>query len=240
VEKRDEVSAMKVRDVMTTDVASVTTDTPLQRLIELMDARDVSGLPVCDGDGRVLGVVTEADIVAKAARGQRCARPRLPKTDRAERSTRLKLNAIVAGELMTTPALVIDESDDLRMAARRLSQYGVKRLPVTSHGTLCGVISRHDVLKAFTRSDEEIKAEIEQELFAHKVIDAAHDVLVAVQDGVVTLRGTVLRRSTAKIIRFHVDRVDGVVKVVDGLLYASDDTIPTDPTLPLTMYEYSS
>lgn len=203
--------SFKVKDLMTEDVLTARTDTPARKLVEMMAEHGYSGVPVVSEDGCVLGVVTEADIVVKE--------------DGAEPLEHRRKHGSVAGELMTVPAVVVNRDDDLRVAARKLIKYGVKRLPVVSGGKLCGVISRRDVLKAFLRSDDDIRAEVEQIINSNKILDPDHEVTVDVRDGVVTLRGTVTRKSTAKLIGFYVDRIDGVTNVIDGLLFAVDDSV---------------
>jgi CBS domain-containing protein len=214
---------MKVRDVMSPDVVSVRTDTPVRRLVELMSDQGFSGFPVVSDDGRVIGVVSEADLVVKEARGGDAAAGLSP-------ADRRRKNATCAGELMTTPAVVVDADDDLRAAARLLTKYALKRVPVTRGGRLCGVVSRHDVLRTFLRPDADIRAEVDR-ILAERVTDTAHDIIVDVRDGVVTLRGTVMRRSTAALIENFVDRIDGVTKIIDGILSAVDDTVHV-PVVP--------
>ncbi|MEX2393768.1 MAG: CBS domain-containing protein [Actinomycetota bacterium] len=216
---------MKVRDVMSQEVCSVRTDTPVRTLVELMSDHDFSGMPVVTEDGCVLGVVSQADVVAKEAltgSGRDLGAPE-----------RRRRDATVAGELMTTPAVVIDIDDDLRAAARLLTKYAVKRVPVVSNGKLCGVVSRRDVMRTFLRSDEDIRTEIVANVLGDLITDRMHDVRVDVRDGVVTLRGTVYRRSTAALIAHHVDLVDGVTRIVNGLLWAVDDIVPAVETAPI-------
>ena len=219
------VAQMKVRELMTPEPIAVSTDTPIRRVVELMAEHHVGGLPVVVADGTVVGVVSECDLVARADVGAGRNRPS-PRLGRP--SSAAPQGALVAGELMSSPAYVVDENDEVRTAARLLSRHAVKRLPVTRAGKLCGVVSQSDVLRVFLRSDDDIRAEIEQEVLQNKVLDTAHDVHVDVVGGVVTLRGTVARRSTADVIRFHATRIDGVVKVVDHLLHGADDVTPQD------------
>jgi CBS domain-containing protein len=216
---------MKVRELMTTEPIAVSTDTPVRRVVELMAEHHVSGLPVVVVDGTVVGVVSECDLVARADVGAGRVRP-APRPGRP--GSVAAQDALVAGELMSSPAFVVDEDDEVRTAAGLLSRHDVKRLPVTRAGKLCGILSRGDVLRVFLRSDDDIKTEIEQDVLRHKVLDTAHDVHVDVAGGVVTLRGTVARRSTADVIRFHTMRIDGVVKVIDHLLHGADDVTPQD------------
>jgi CBS domain-containing protein len=225
---------MKVRELMTKDAIAVTTDTPLRRVVELMTEHHVHGLPVTAGDGTVVGVITECNLVARADAGGECEKRPAPRSGKPD--VRSRPGALVAGELMTSPAFVVDENDEVGTAARLMSRHGLGRLPVTSMGKLCGILSRSDVLRVFLRADEDIKTEIERDVLCNRVLDTAHDVRVEVQDGVVSLHGTVARRSTADVIRFHVMRLDGVVRVVDHLLHGADDvTAREDCAMTATM-----
>jgi len=100
-----------------------------------------------------------------------------------------------------------------------LSSRHIRRLPVTRRGRLVGILSRHDVLRAFERSDDAILEEITEEIVSKKITCCTDDIRVDVREGVVTLQGTLDHRSTGKVLRFHVDRVDGVTKVVDEIRY---------------------
>ena len=224
---------MKVRELMTVPPVSVTTDTPVRRIVELMAEHRVSGLPVVVADGTVVGVVSEGDLVVRA---DALGHHRWTSVHQGRFAAVKPRDALVAGEVMTSPAYTIDENDELRLAARLLSRQRIKRLPVTREGKLCGVISRSDVMRVFLRPDSDIRSEIENDILKNKVLDTAHDVHVDVHDGVVTLRGTVVRRTTADVIRFHVARVDGVTDVVDHMLHGVDDAVgPDDYPMTATM-----
>lgn len=224
---------MKVRELMTEPPVAVTTDTPVRHVVELMAEHHVSGLPVVVADGTVVGLVSEGDLVSRAdVLGRSCSKP----AEGDGSTPAVVRDACVAGGVMSTPAYTIDENDELRLAARLMSRQRIKRLPVTRHGKLCGVISRSDVMRVFLRSDDDIRTEIENDVLNGKVLDTAHDIHVDVQDGVVTLRGTAARRSTADVVCFHCSRVDGVSKVVDHLLHGADDvTSPDDYPMTATM-----
>jgi len=124
---------------------------------------------------------------------------------------------------MTAPAYTVDADSDLRVAARMMTLHGIRRLPVTTRGRLVGVLTRGDVLNVFLRPDAEIEREIRQDVLARKVLEETPNLIVQVIDGVVYLRGTVRCRSTAQVIAFHIDRLDGVAKIVNELAYEIDD-----------------
>jgi CBS domain-containing protein len=140
-----------VGDVMTTKVVSVRPDTRFERLIEVMLDHDVSGLPVIDEQDRVVGVVTEADLVAR----QRfhVASPRLLSVVddalHARHNTwRLKAAGLIAGDIMSAPACTIRATDDAGRAAAVMITMGHKRLPVVDDaGRLIGIVAQRDILR---------------------------------------------------------------------------------------------
>ena len=132
---------MRVREVITTDVITVRRDAPLKDVVELLLVNEVSGLPVIDSDGVVVGMVTEADVVAKGAYPGRRRRSLAMLSDalagRDAHWTR-KAAGMKAEELMNTPVLTASSDDDVRAAARAMVELRVKRLPVVEDGRLVG------------------------------------------------------------------------------------------------------
>lgn len=210
---------MRVRELMTPEVVTVRTDTPFQEIVRAMSGHGVSGLPVVT-DGQVVGVVSEGDLLVKADRANRVRIhvPRQNLVDVDEECLR-RLQGTVAGELMSAPAVTVDADADLRLAARLLSSHDISRLPVTSDGELVGILTRADVIRSFLRSDEDIREEIEREVLASRVLADTDAVEVDVLDGVVTLKGSVARASTARLIGVHVDRLHGVVRLNNELTH---------------------
>ena len=209
----------RVRDVMTTSVVTVDRITPYKEIARLLAEHRISGLPVLRMGRRVVGMVTEADLLnaqAKTARRLRSASRRTwwPRGQQHP--------PLTAGELMSTPAITIGPDATIPAAARLMSTHHVRRLPVvTDDGKLLGVVSRRDLLSVFLRPDEDIAADV------RRVLD---DILLArpteadvtVRNGVVTLAGTL--RPTAgdhtELIPLAIKLmwdVDGVVDIVDKL-----------------------
>lgn len=210
---------MRVREMMTTEVVFVRTDTPLQEIVRAMSEHGVSGLPVVT-DGQVVGVVSEGDLLVKADRAHR-VRIHVPRSGLidVDKEYLRRLQGTVAGELMSTPAVTVDAEADLKLAARLLSSHDISRLPVTRDGELVGILTRADVIRSLLRSDGDIREEIERDVLASKVLADTDAVEVHVLDGVVTLKGSVARASTARLIGAHVDRLHGVVRLNDELTY---------------------
>ncbi|RSN18312.1 hypothetical protein DMH25_01595 [Streptomyces sp. WAC 01325] len=201
-----------VRDVMTRDVAVVGRDATFKDIVRTLQDRKVSALPVVDGGGRVLGVVSEADLLHKEE--FRDGDP-----DRYTQLRRLsdlaKARSVTAGELMTRPALTVTADSTLAQAARTMARARVKRLPVVdADGRLEGVVSRVDLLKVFLRDDEEIAEEVRREVVAYLFPMPGSAVRVDVLDGVVRLGGRIRDTSLVPVAARLIRAVEGVVDVV--------------------------
>jgi CBS domain-containing protein len=214
---------MKVRDVMTASPAAVGGDATLKQVAELMVDRGVSGIPVVDAEHRVLGVVSEADIVIKAA-----SHP-----ERAGIFWRLfapegldmrRLQATTAAEAMSAPAVTVQADQSVAEAARIMVDAGVKRLPVVAEGKLAGIVSRADIVRTFTRSDGEIWEELRNDVLARRLWIAPDALDVEVTGGRVRIEGRVRTRSEAELVDAFAWRVPGVVTVdCSDLSWESDD-----------------
>src|SRR3990172_6043670 len=147
--------AMKIKDVMTRDVITVGPETPLKEAAVILGRNGISGLVVVDGDGAVVGVLSEADILLKEG-GERSAHTGLFGWlfETGGAALEQKLAARTAGEAMTAPALTIGPERPLHEAAARMIEDGVNRLPVLEDGKLVGIVSRADLVGAFPRTDE--------------------------------------------------------------------------------------
>jgi CBS-domain-containing membrane protein len=206
-----------VQDVMTTGVFAVREGTPIRNVARIMDGRGVSALPVASDGGRVVGMVSEGDLLPR-----RIGRPLGPL---ARAAWRRRAAGRRAGEVMTSPAITIAADAAVVEAARRMVRHGVKRLPVLDrYGKLVGLVSRADLVRAFARPDEELGAEIENEVFERTLRLAPGAVRAEVADGVVTLTGGVARKSLIPITVTLTRQVLGVVDVVARLTFAIDDT----------------
>jgi CBS domain-containing protein len=204
---------MRVADVMTVDVVTVDKDASLRDVAALLTERHISGLPVVD-QGHVVGVVSEGDIVAKE-RGRTAGRRGLFGVLLGERATaELKLEARTAGTAMTSPALTIAPDRPVAEAAATMVDDGVNRLPVVStDGELLGIVTRADLVRAFLRTDDELAEEIREGVLLRELWIPPGNVDVAVNEGIVTLRGEVENRVTAELLPDFVRRVPGVVAV---------------------------
>jgi CBS domain-containing protein len=220
----------RVRDVMTRDVVSVDEQTPFTEITRLLTDCCISAVPVLDPDGRVVGVVSEADLLLKEEYPEGLQGWLLE--GRHRRATRVKAAGATAVELMTAPAITIGPDASVAEAARLLHRHRIKRLPVLDPaGPLLGIVSRADLLKVFLRSDAQIAQEVRQDVLRRALWVDPDTVGVEVDDGVVTLTGRLERRSLIPIAVRLVHGVDGVVEVVDRLGFELDDRmimVPSD------------
>ena len=218
---------MTVGDVMTRTVVSVRAWTPLKEVAQLLIERRISGVPVVDDDGVLLGVVSEGDFLMKEQGAQAIRhRPlaRIFGESRASRSNLAKIGALTAGEAMTSPALTIASDRHISEAAAVMTSRGVNRLPVVDHGRLVGIVSRADLVRAYVRSDEELAATIRDDVLLRILWLDPAQFTVVVRDGVASISGRVERRSTAEMVERAVSMVPGVVDVEPDLSWAVDDS----------------
>ena len=215
-----------VRDVMTRTVVAVPPSLPLKEVARLLVEHRISGLPVVDDHGTVLGVVSEADLLLKeqgpdAVRHRRFA---WLLGESAEMQTLAKkLAAATAEEAMTTPAATIEASRSTTAAAELMVERGVNRLPVVEDGRLVGLVSRADLVRAFVRSDTQLADVIREEVLKRILwLDPTH-YRVGVTDGVAHISGRAGRRSTAEMIERAIAAVPGIVRVDSDVTWALDD-----------------
>jgi CBS domain-containing protein len=212
---------MRVRDIMTATVVTATSNTTFQDLVDLMLRHGVSGVPIVDAEHRPIGIVTEADLIAKEAYRSLRGRPADPTTGRQENAWGAKARGLRAGQLMTSPVRTACPQDLVRMAAARMVTTGVNRLPVVeTDGRLVGIVSRDDVLRIFHRDDDDVAKEVERTLADPLTVPAGHAVRASVQHGVVTLNGSVGQASHAGLVEGAVRELPGVVDVISELTVA--------------------
>jgi CBS-domain-containing membrane protein len=213
---------LTVDDVMSSDVATVPPTATFHEMNGLMTERGVSALPVVDPRGELLGMVSEADLLLKEA-APHLRRQWLPDGGRSA-ELRRKASAIDAAGVMTTPVVSVRSGASVAAAVRLLHEHQIKRLVVLGpDNRMVGIVSRHDLLAGFNRSDDEIRADVVDGVIPRwLVVDPVH-VRVEVHGGVVRLSGTVERRSDAEILPHLVRGLDGVVDVDSALEYGFDD-----------------
>jgi CBS domain-containing protein len=210
-----------VASVMTRDVVTVAPDATYKEVVERLHESNVSAVPVLDGERRVLGIVSEADLLLKEERPEPRPGGHLlePHSDAARAAARN------AATLMTSPALTVAPQATLTQAARLMHQHRVKRLPVVGpDATLVGIVSRADMLMAFLRSDESIAHELREAIVAGTLAVDPDELKIGIDDGVVRLEGELEKRSLARVLVRLPAAVEGVVGVDDHLMWRLDDT----------------
>lgn len=218
----------KVGAVMVGDVITARAETGFKDVARLLGDNRISGLPVIDDDDKVLGVISESDLMLHQAAEPVPGEPghrRRPKLTRAARSTAVKERAGTARTLMSAPAVTIHADETIAAAARAMTRHRVERLPVVDdEERLVGIVTRRNVLQVFLRPDEEIRHEVVQGVIVDALWLTPQTLDVSVENGVVTLDGQVERLSEKPIALHMTRQVDGVVSVVDRLTYRIDDS----------------
>ena len=210
-----------VKDVMTTRVVAARRRATYKDLAATLREHHVSALPVLDDDNRVIGVVSEADLLAKEAVGGEV--PGFLGGILRHRK-QAKAAGVTATELMTSPAVTIAADATVTHAAQVMYGKRVKRLPVvTDDGHLAGIVSRADVLSVYSRPDRDISREITEKLILDTFLTDPARFTVTVENGIVTIEGTPETATTGHDIIDSIRQVEGVVTVRDRLAYPPPD-----------------
>lgn len=217
-----------VRDVMTTGVIAVRGDTSFKEMAAMLGSSRVSGFPVIDRAGKVLGVVSETDMLIKEA--YRASHPEVFAGLRRSRDLQ-KAAGVTAAELMTSPPVTIGPEEPVQHAAFLMYDRAVERLPVVDEaGHLVGIVSQVDVLSIFSRPDEEIRREVTDLVAQPNFLMDPEDLEVTVEDGIVTLSGRPLAGQIARDVIEAVRHIEGIVAVRDQLGPANEDDRPHPAT----------
>lgn len=199
---------MNVVDLMTTDVISVTTGTGLREAARLMFRNRVSGLPITDDSGALVGIITEADFLKLEVERQEGTR------DQGD----------TVADVMSRGVVTVQPEVEIYEAAKIMAVQEVRRLPVIDEeGRLLGVISRADIVSIFTRPDDVIEDEIREDLLRRVLLIDPDGIRIGVVNGVVTLDGEVATRNEASMLEELTNRLDGVLRVESKLTWAEDD-----------------
>ena len=209
-----------VRDVMSTHVIAARESATFKEMAAMLRNQRVSAFPVIDDDNKVIGVVSETDLLTKEALELNMHGPLQGLMRQRERS---KVNGVTAADLMTKPAVTIGPDEPVAHAARLMYNQRVKRLPVISDdGVLIGIVTRSDVLSVYSRPDAEIQDAVIQDLILGTYRFNPDRFTVTVKDGIVTVEGTPETTPAGHDIIGAVRHMEGVVAVRDRLSYPSD------------------
>lgn len=209
-----------VRDVMSTHVIAARQGASFKEMAAMLRNQRVSAFPVIDDDNKVIGVVSETDLLTKEA-----LEGTVPRTLQSLTRQRVQsqVNGVTAADLMTTPAVTIGPDEPVSHAARLMYNQRVKRLPVISDdGMLIGIVTRSDVLSVYSRPDAEIQHEVTQDVILGTYRCDPRRFTVTVKEGIVTIGGTPETTLAGYDIIDAVRHMEGVVAVRDRLSYPSD------------------
>lgn len=215
----------RISELMTREVVSVRGDAPFKEIVRTLSQHRVTAVPVVDGEGRVVGVVSEGDLLRKTA-DQAAAPDGLPAVPDLEVWERAKAEGTRAEELMSAPAVCARPDWTVAEAARLMEVQRVKRLVVVDGDDhLLGIVSRRDLLGIFLREDDDIRREIVEDVLGGTLRLEPTALAVEVHDGRVELGGRVPFRGMLPAIERMCAMVDGVVSVsCTRLTYDVDDT----------------
>ncbi|HET7745186.1 MAG TPA: CBS domain-containing protein [Gaiellaceae bacterium] len=229
---------MNVKQIMSPKVITTRPESLLKDVARTLTEYGISGVPVVDDQGTVVGVVSEADILVK----ERGPKPRHEGLGawilRGGVADREKLAARTASEAMTAPAITIAATRSVSEAARLMIDEGIKRLPVVDlQGKLVGIVTRSDLVRVFAREDAEIEREIREDVIRSALWLDPQGIEVRVERGEVTLAGETDYRLDAEILTHLVERVPGVVAVQSTVGWRFDERETKlgehDPHVPL-------
>ena len=226
---------MNVAEIMSRNPLRVSPQTTIIDAAQLMLRHRISGLPVTDEDGAMLGIVTEGDLLRRAEIGTERRRARwlaflLGPGRLAE--DYVDANARKVGELMTSDLATVSPADNLAEVVRLMEKRHVKRVPVVADGKLVGIVSRADLVRALldklTRntlpqgpdivSDQAISDRI-REILNREPWGPRFSVDVIVEDGTVELHGTVTDERERAAVTVAAENVPGVKAVHDHLVW---------------------
>ncbi|MFF8378177.1 CBS domain-containing protein [Streptomyces sp. NPDC015661] len=195
-----------VADLMTPTAVAVQRGTSFKEIARLLDEYGITAVPVVDEENRPVGVVSEADLLRRHT---------------------AKDGPSSAEAMMSSPAVTARPSWTAVEAARLMERHRVKRLPVVdADGRLIGVLSRSDLLQLFLRRDRSIQEEIREDVIVRILHLSPSAVHIEVDEGRVTLSGTLERPGLGPILVRLCETVDGVVEVVDRMAYGEGDGAP--------------
>jgi CBS domain-containing protein len=213
----------RVSSVMTARPVVASETTGFKEIAGLLAEYRISALPVVDDVGRLVGVVSEADLLLKEAFGLG-VKHHLVESSRMRRE-HVKAGALLARDLMTSPAVTIGADAPIVQAARVMHDKAVKRLPVVDEeGRVVGIVTRSDLLRVFLRPDSLIREDVVEGVIVKSLGMDPKSIQVHVAGGVVELVGQVDRKSDIPVLASMVGSLDGVVGVVERLGFRYDDT----------------
>jgi len=222
---------MRARDVMSSTIISVSAGNSIRHAAEIMLEHDISGVPVLDDNGALVGMLTEGDLLRRCELGGDFSPHRDPTASDTERTREfIKRNAWNVADVMSTSVQTVDANATLADVCEILLRERIKRVPVLSNGRLVGIVSRHDLLKAVVSAplepsivgDDRIRISLIARLrMAEELIGPLPDVDVA--RGIVRLTGRVRSQTAKEAIRVIAETVAGVAGIEDHTTIGPED-----------------
>lgn len=207
---------------MTKRVVTVTPQTSFKDAVRLMRTKRVSGLPVVDSNRRLVGIVTEGDLLNKVEQRDLDAYVLESKRHKLDRA---RASALDVASAMSTAVTSVRPDFPIALAAREMHTRGFKRLPVIDQeGNLVGIVSRGDLLTVFLRTDAQVRADVRRALAAIQAHGGARELKAKVTGGVVELEGWFEEKSRLEATVRAITAIDGVVGVRSRLTFDLDDT----------------
>ena len=217
---------MKAADVMTTRVITVTADRPVSEIAKLLLKHRISAVPVVDADGRLLGIVSEGDLMRREDAGTEAPRSwwlRVFSTADEAAADFAKSHGRLAREVMTRKVTTVAEDTPLAEVARLLERHGVKRVPVVRDGRVVGVVSRANLLQGLAAAPGATAVAVDDATIRTRILEtldqqpwhAAIHPNVVVSDGVVHLWGLVATERQRDALRVLVENIEGVRAIED-------------------------
>lgn len=212
-----------VESVMSSPVVTVTPETTFKEVVRILRRRRVSGLPVVNDAGRLVGIISEADLLNKVEKRESEAYLLESKKHRLDRA---RAEALDVASAMSTNVVTVQPEFPIALAAREMHTRGFKRLPVVSaNGTLVGIVSRSDLLTVFMRPDREVRADVRRTLKQAELKHGGRALRARISNGVVELFGAFEEKSRCDATVRAVTATDGVIGVRNHMTYKFDDTV---------------
>jgi CBS domain-containing protein len=220
------MTALRARDLMTTEVVKVPTETPVAAIARIFADRGISAVAVTDATGSLLGVVTESDLIRRLADEDKQPSGWLARlfdnpSTKAERYARS--HGVNAGEVMTKRVITAGPEESAAHIARLMEEHKVRRVLVTEGGRLVGLVSRSDLVRALVTQQQVLKSELSDDRIHREVLTAMENepwadttyTAVHVQDGVVEFYGFTRSKMISRALYVLAENVPGVKGVVD-------------------------
>ncbi|MGX1307711.1 CBS domain-containing protein [Amorphus suaedae] len=227
---------MKVGDIMTVGAATVSPDTTIGQAAQLMLEHHISGMPVVDAEGKLLGMVTERDLLRRTEIGTEQEHRHwmeLVMSAGTLADEYVRAHARKVSDVMSRDVVTISPEADLSEVVRQMEEHGYRRLPVVADGKVTGIVSRSNFLRALVRradpapaitvDDLGIRNHIVDEIHRHGWVPSS-SIDVTVRSGAVELKGAVIDPRIKDALRVAAENTPGVKSV--------DDQVELVPQMP--------